>query len=192
MERKQASNWYRVLWVSPLLMWIFGFLWPLILLIPIFVYKSKLVSWHGRQALILAGLLVIISNNFTLDSLLWFLVIWFFGTRWGQKQAERGECTLMRWYGHQEPGITPEKIHLPKEVNVPQTAVKEVSVPQTAVKEVFVPQTVINVNRTLSQKSDRMRVNEDDLVWLVRFSKEKELRRKALQKLKDLGLVEEL
>jgi hypothetical protein len=32
----------------------------------------------------------------------------------------------------------------------------------------------------------------DDLVGIIRFAQDKELRRKALQKLKELGLVEEL
>ena len=40
--------------------------------------------------------------------------------------------------------------------------------------------------------SDRMRVKEDDFVWIIRFSQDPAKRQKALQKLKELGLAEEL
>ena len=77
MDAKAASNWYRWLWFSPLLTiptLVLVYLssyeeilavlvsagWHLILLIPVTNKKDRFVSWHGRQAMMLAGLRTLI------------------------------------------------------------------------------------------------------------------------------------
>jgi tetratricopeptide (TPR) repeat protein len=86
-------------------------LWHLILLIPARNKDSTFVRWHGRQAMILAGvrtavpLACIVTFNSELYALLSILIlipIWLFGTLWGQRQATRGDCSLMRWKGREE------------------------------------------------------------------------------------------
>lgn len=92
-------------------------IWHLILLIPIFRQRSRFVRWHGLQALSLVGIRVGISGATqsigfllfpfgarpVLDALPILIAVWFFGTLWGQREAARGDCTLMRWLGrHRE------------------------------------------------------------------------------------------
>jgi hypothetical protein len=88
-------------------------LWHLILLVPASNKKSEFVRWHGRQTLLLAGVrtaLALVSGlaySFelgvgTLLALGVLVIIWFGGTLWGQRQATRGECSLMRWFGQEE------------------------------------------------------------------------------------------
>ena len=64
--------------------------------------------WHGRQALLLALLRTSVPIFFVLFvgdpiivliSLLLLIPIWLVGTLWGQNQAGRGDCSLMRWTG---------------------------------------------------------------------------------------------
>ena len=118
MNKKIAHNWYRWLWFSPLLTiptlavmaamgtddWVsilFSAGWHLILLVPTTNKRDKFISWHGRQALLLAFARTLIAL-FCIDApyfgVLLLTVFWFFGTRWGQKQAKQGDCTLMRMY----------------------------------------------------------------------------------------------
>ena len=92
--------------------------WHLILLIPALNRQDNFVRWHGIQALILAGLrtavpLVSIFIFLAYDSLITIFLLfplWLFGTVWGQQQARRGDCSLMRWIGRADllPG-PPEK-----------------------------------------------------------------------------------
>ena len=85
--------------------------WHLILLVPARDKDYALVRWHGRQALLLAGvrtavpavLGLLIGGNGALLSIPILLVIWLGGTLWGQRQAARGKCSLMRWFGQEEP-----------------------------------------------------------------------------------------
>jgi len=86
-------------------------LWHLILLFPALNKKSEFVRWHGRQALFLAGVRTAVPLVFGLvfgaeDEALLFIpvliAVWFFGTLWGQLQAARGKCSLMRWFGRAE------------------------------------------------------------------------------------------
>jgi len=85
--------------------------WHLILLVPVRDKKSTFVRWHGRQALLLAGvrtaiptvLGLLMGGNGALLSIPILLAIWFGGTLWGQLQAARGKCSLMRWFGQEEP-----------------------------------------------------------------------------------------
>lgn len=146
-----AKNWYRWLWLSPLLtiptliyilvsdpgyglicggnwrncdydleMLVTGLfailgsaLWHLVLLIPALNKQNRFVRWHGRQALLLAGIRTAIPvaflildfvNGMYVEISIWsvpvLIVFWFFGTRWGKGQAKRGDCALMRWTGH--------------------------------------------------------------------------------------------
>jgi len=86
-------------------------LWHLVLLPSAFNTKSEFVRWHGRQALLLAGIRTAVALGilfFYINgyyqilglSLLILIVIWFFGTMVGQGQAASGECSLMRRAGH--------------------------------------------------------------------------------------------
>jgi len=90
-------------------------LWHLILLVPALNKQSEFVRWHGRQALLLAGIRTAIPVAFMirahivdpwnvlcglLSSIPVLIAIWLFGTLWGQWQAARGDCALMRWTGH--------------------------------------------------------------------------------------------
>jgi hypothetical protein len=93
-------------------------LWHLILLIPALGGKSAFVRWHGWQALLLAAVRTAIplagfglagdSETSLIIMISLLLIVWFGGTLWGQLQAGRGECTLMRWFGR-----TPEPVPAP-------------------------------------------------------------------------------
>ena len=128
MDAKAASNWYRWLWFSPLLtiptlvlVYLINYEeipavlvsagWHLILLIPATNRKDQFISWHGRQALALAGLrtlFVLFFYEELMDDpivvIFLLVLIWFFGTRWGQKEAKAGKCSFMRWFGEQPNG----------------------------------------------------------------------------------------
>ena len=85
-------------------------LWHLLLLIPALNQKDDFVRWHGIQGLILAGLrtavplatILLFVAYENLISLLLLVPLWFFGTLWGQQQASRGDCSLMRWTGRED------------------------------------------------------------------------------------------
>ena len=86
-------------------------LWHLILIIPARDRAQPFVRWHGRQALLLAGVRTAIALAFGLAfgenagvllAIPLLLLVWFGGTLWGQKQAARGDCSLMRWSGQEE------------------------------------------------------------------------------------------
>lgn len=98
-------------------------LWHLILLLPALVAKSQFVRWHGRQALFLAGLrtavplmsaLVFGVGGVCLANLIQ-LPIYVLGNLWGQRQATRGDCSLMRWFGRAEALPLPEPVAVPEE-----------------------------------------------------------------------------
>lgn len=130
-ETRRARNWYWWLWISPLFTLptyaialilayfsdlrtvtalLLSALWHLVLLIPSLNKQSDFIRWHGRQALMLAGIrtavpvvlaLFLGGGRGTLWSILILLAVWLFGTRWGQKQAARGECSLADWLGRE-------------------------------------------------------------------------------------------
>lgn len=86
-------------------------LWHLILLIPASDKAHPFVRWHGRQMLLLAGVRTAIPLAFALGfgedsqallAIPALLLLWFGGTLWGQRQAARGDCSLMRWLGQEE------------------------------------------------------------------------------------------
>jgi hypothetical protein len=85
--------------------------WHLILLVPARDKEYAFVRWHGRQALMLAAIRtaipaalgLLIAGYGALLSIPILLAIWFGGTLWGQLQAARGKCSLMRWSGREEP-----------------------------------------------------------------------------------------
>ena len=129
MEKRTARNWYWWLWLSPLvtvlsLAWLATLyqepvatplsvlgssLWHLILLVPTFNRKSEFVRWHGRQALLLAGVRTVVPLGFVLAfgssgpllllAIPILVVVWLAGTLRGQIQAARGLCWLMRRFG---------------------------------------------------------------------------------------------
>ena len=83
-------------------------LWHLVLLIPAFGKEHAFIRWHGRQALVLAAIrtavpvFFVLSSGYFLDLLKAvpvLIIVWFVGTLWGQRQAARGDCSLMRWFG---------------------------------------------------------------------------------------------
>ena len=95
-------------------------LWHLVLLNPSFDKKTEFVRWHGRQALLLAGvrtatplafILILEPMEIPYPAILIIIPIWLFGTLWGQRQAARGDCSLMRWTGRADslPGPPPDK-----------------------------------------------------------------------------------
>lgn len=97
--------------VSILIVVLSSALWHLVLLIPALNKESKFVCWHGRQALLLVGVRTAVPLVFGLvfgagSEALWFIpvliAVWFCGTLWGQLQAARGDCSLMRWLGRAE------------------------------------------------------------------------------------------
>lgn len=135
-DLQRAANWYRWLWLSPFVTiptliylyldsWDIGLailgsaLWHLILLIPSLDKQSEFVRWQGRQALSLAGLRTLIPFVLTLlygdtramVSIPFLIAIWLGGTLWGQGQAKRGDCSLMRWFGKGEARPGPETKH---------------------------------------------------------------------------------
>jgi hypothetical protein len=85
----------------------------LLLLIPALAGKSEFIRWHGRQALLLACLRTVVmlaimlmrwlfplwESNFIVLGGLFLLAIWVSGNVWGQGQAGRGDCWLMRKAG---------------------------------------------------------------------------------------------
>lgn len=84
-------------------------LWHLVLIKHARNEHSFLVRWHGRQALMLAGVRTAAPLLFGLIfglspvTLLFIPIVtafWLFGTIWGQQQAKHGDCSLARWFGH--------------------------------------------------------------------------------------------
>jgi len=131
LEIKTAKDWYLWLWFSPLLtiptlifMGNFGDVfsvlisacWHLILFVPALNKERSFVRWHGRQALMLAGIRTIIALGAVLiDELETYIlaipiliIIWLAGNLWGRAQASKGQCSLMCWFGHQIPPIESE------------------------------------------------------------------------------------
>ena len=79
----------------------------LILLIPALDKKRPFVRWHARQAMLIVAVRTcfifitveaFIESDWTIVFLFLSLAIWFFGTLWGQLEANRGKCTLMKWF----------------------------------------------------------------------------------------------
>lgn len=148
--------------ISAILAVFISSLWHLLLLIPSLDKKNQFVRWHGRQAMILAGVrtivplvLVFLIDDWitTLIFLLVLIPIWFFGTYWGQQQAGRGDCSLMRWTGREDllPGPPPDQ-----------------------------------------ETSGLGSLSDETLENTFRFSKDQQEREAVLEELKKRGLVEQL
>ena len=80
-------------------------LWHLVLLFPALGGQSEFVRWHGRQALLIAGIRTLTPLAFAALSAAYLgylvqIVLWFASSLWGRQQAARGDCSLMRWSGH--------------------------------------------------------------------------------------------
>jgi hypothetical protein len=106
---------YDKAWAATILIAVFtSALWHLVLLIPA-LSRNRFIRWHGRQALLLAGVRTLIPLVFGLafyDSgydLLFIplnFIIWLAGNLIGQNQARQGDCWLARVFsrGSELPG----------------------------------------------------------------------------------------
>ncbi len=139
-------------------------LWHLVLLGPIRNKESLFVRWHGRQALLLAGVRTAIPLAFGLaigedyEVLLFIpvqIVVWFGGTLWGQLQASRGKCSLARWFGQEELLPVVEKA-------------------------------------TVTVASQPKEQDVKTLVEIIRFSRDPAERKRAVEELTKRGMVEAL
>lgn len=149
--------------VSSLIAILCSAIWHLILLIPARNKESEFIRWHGRQALLLAGVRTVVPLVLVFaveDSLeRWLLaipaliVIWFGGTLWGQRQAIYGNCSLMRWSGQEEQ---------------------------------------LSILREADPETQHRKQDAEALVEIIRFSQESEERRSALGELQRRGMVESL
>jgi len=190
-------------------------LWHLILLIPALDKESIFVSWHGKQALLLAGVRtavpLVFVGFFGMDglilSILLLIVIWLFGTLWGQGEARQGKCSLAGWFGKAEEIMHPE----PAAGSAVQDSLNQISAP------------LLEIIRYSPEKSDRDKALADlraslplgsrlvrpffyrrsglsvipasdsrieALLKLIRSSPDRQLREKALLSLTDWGLVD--
>ncbi len=189
MEIKTAQKWYRWLWLSPILTlptWgifyiifysnsrtslsgsilpvLISGMWHLILLKPATDKTSKFVRWHGRQALLLAGIRTFLpiifiyrDDNGFLDAIPFIGIIWFVGTLFSQLQARNGYCFLWRWFGKTDSNTFPYLSLEP----------------------------VQEINQSHNK-------NPDALVEIIRFNPDPDQRRMALEELKKLELVERM
>jgi hypothetical protein len=101
-------NYSLAIRVSTLIAILGSALWHLVLLKPATNKELAFVRWHGRQALLLAGIRTVVPFGFflffgedftSLIAIPVLIAIWLFGTLWAQSQAKRGECSLARWFG---------------------------------------------------------------------------------------------
>lgn len=108
---QRDCNWPAAERVTILVAVLGSALWHLVLLFAALNKEHPFVGWHGRQALLLAGVRTVVPLGFGLafgadyGALVFIpvqIVIWFAGTLWGQRQAARGDCSLMRWFGQEE------------------------------------------------------------------------------------------
>lgn len=158
-------------------------LWHLVLLIPSLDKHSQFVRWHGRQALLLAGVrtaipLAIALITFFVGGDIYLLmvsipilvIVWLAGNLWGQTQAGEGECALMRWTGHGEGLPLPTRV-----------AGKGIS-------------PVAPVSADLGEPAGDAATGQEVAVLLevIRSSSDPEERRQALAQLEARGLVEKI
>jgi hypothetical protein len=171
-------------------------LWHLVLLIPAFDRKSEFVRWHGWQALLLAGvrtavplgLVLLAGEGGLILAILLLIVIWFFGTRWGQRQAARADCSLARRFGREAalppPEAAVEVIRLTYEKHRRKEALQELR-DRGVVGQAF--------GRTPPvDQADELDPKVETLVEIIRHGSEKQERRNALRNLEGRGLVEPL
>ncbi len=202
-------------------------LWHLVLLIWALNKQSAFVRWHGWQALLLAGIRTAVpitflifesaeggSGSFVLMSIGILIVIWLYGTLWGQGQAACGDCALMRWTGHGaglplptaagEPAVA-ARLGPPIDERTDHRAayyqglrLREQGQLAEAV-QVFHGLLVSDAAPELKARvaEELMHIGEtvenlgaDVLVAVVRFGREPARRRMALAELERLGLVE--
>ncbi len=163
-------------------------LWHLILLYPAFKDDSEFVRWHGRQALLLAGirtavpLVCVVLFGLAGESLfmLVLLPIYFVGNLRAQRQATRGDCFLMRRFGRAE------ALPLAEPVVVAETP-KAVARKRAVVVEESMPQREPAVVRREATED-----GVEALVDIIRYGRDPEERGRALSELEKLGMVESL
>ena len=228
-----GSNWlncdhYLSELVTALIAIISPALWHLVLLIPALDKHNGFVRWHGRQALLLAGIRTAIPMAFLfydfIDGfdgiILWsipvLIAVWLFGTLWGQGQAKRGDCALMRWTGHgqglplpvgeEKPAVAPVIGSLIHEKPDHRTAyyqglsLREQGKPDEAAKifqTLLASEATPDLKIRVAEELKRIggadeNLTADILVTIFRFSNDLEKRRLALAELERLGLVEPL
>jgi hypothetical protein len=203
--------------------------WHLVLLIPATHRQSEFVRWHGRQALLLAGVrtavpLAFVLFNFvsggygflSLYPILGLIAVWLFGTSWGQGQAARGDCALMRWAGHgaglplpvktatpaSTPALTPIVDEKPEHRTAYYRGLSLQEQGQTdAAARLFRQLLVSDATPALKARAaDQLKAlgatasvaGAEVLVEIVRFGSDPEQRRAALAELERLGWVEAL
>jgi hypothetical protein len=139
-------------------------LWHLILLKPAMDKERPFVCWHGRQALVLAGLRTIVPLAIAIweddfeavpAAIPLLIVVWLFGTLWGQRQADRGDCSILRWFARDQAEAILTSVEWEKEA--------------------------VDINK-----------QSKDLVYAIRFGRSPAQREAALAELEALDLVEPL
>ena len=226
-EEKTARNWYRWLWLSPLLtlptltmLFLFssgsiGFsvigssLWHLLLLFPTSDKNSAFVRWHGAQAMLLAVARTLIAlaalSGDDLNGYLSLLLVavWFFGTRWGQRQASRGDCTLIRHFGRAEdlPAyqaiIAANHIEPAEDAGDNWPAAADSSKAEALTKAVT-PAKIETVGQAMGSAKIEAPAQAIDstgaeaLIEIVRYNPDPAARRQAVADLKQLGLTGKL
>lgn len=187
---------------------------PLIFHIPLlFVLSSgrPFVKRHVQQGLLLIALRVVMAalalnlGRYPEDGL-WFFVLgngslWLFGSIWGLNQVKRGDCWLMRRKGEDDalprPWALPPGERTPPEAPTtpPPIAPKPVvrppvqkPVPPPEREISLAPQAAFERGHTLLEQGDRETAVAH---FLAAFRKgAPELRRKAVDQLKQMGEVE--
>ena len=160
----EGCTWWIVAQMTNVIAVAASAMWHLILLKPALDKERPFVRWHGRQALLLAGvrtaipllIAVIMTDEYALLNAIPFLiVVWLFGTIWGQRQAARGDCSTLRWFTRDQAKAILTAVEGEKEI--------------------------IDIGKQTK-----------DLVYAIRFGRSREQRKKALAELEALGMVETL
>jgi uncharacterized membrane protein len=206
---------YQPLAVLPAVVAVLGSgLWHLLLLNWALDRRSEFARWHGRQALLLAGLrtavalvVAIVSTLgsiglLTLVGVLGLLALWLFGTLWGQSQAGAGECSLMRWAGHG--ASLPLHVTAQMHAEIDATEWADTLLRQghraaagLAFRKILVSDATPEVKsyaagRLVMPGQPGSLFSADILVAMLRFSDDPGRRRAALDGLEQAGLVEDL
>src|SRR4030042_1835219 len=218
-------------------------LWHLVLLNPALNKQREFGRWHGLQTLLMAGIRTVIPVAFLIfgcalgegsyyifgstvgeDIYYYFflfsipvlVVVWLLGTLWGQGQAARGDCALMRWTGHGAGLPLPIGTEQSVSVSDLEPLIHEESIHRTAYNQglsfreqgkldeaVIVFHGLLDSSATTELKSmvakelegitgTNVSQEAELLVGIIRFSRNTEQRRMALARLENLGLVESL
>lgn len=194
----------------------FSAFWHLIILIPSLNRKEIFVRWHGYQMLLLAGLRTLIpaiilgfyvTEGSALISVVLLVAVWLSGTRWGQRQAARGECSLIHWMRQEvvlpsdemvskQPATTSESDLLPaarwkSSVNIIRHSPNKKRRRQalSELRQAGLAATTFGSCPEAGQ-SEQLNTEVDDLLEVIRQNPDSLLRREALEILRLRGLAE--